>query len=137
MCLGPAIEPPTDRARTYVLIIRILMVVQAIVVILNFVAANQFLREAIFGIFFFLVLYIIQHQISYQILMIYIFISIFFAIDFMVFFLTPIQNGTNISQLAPMDQFIYGDSIFSFIYYLFCLIFCFYPYREFKAIAYN
>ena len=82
MCLGPAVEPATEKAKTYVTIIRVLLVVQAVVVILNFVAANAFLREAIFGIFFFFILYIIQHQVSYQVIMVYIFISIFFAITF-------------------------------------------------------
>lgn len=36
-----------------------------------------------------------------------------------------------------MDKFAYAVSILSFIYYSFCMVFCFYPYKEFKAIAYN
>ena len=69
--------------------------------------------------------------------MIYIFISIFFAINFMVYFLTPLQNGDNIGAYSGMDKFAYIDSIFSFIYYSFCMVFCFYPYREFKGIEYG
>lgn len=137
MCLGPAVAPATEKAAFYRTAIRVLLVVQALVVVLNFVAAAAFLREAIFGIFFFFLLYIMQHQLSYQVIMIYIFISIFFAIDFMVVFLTPIQNGDNIGTYSGMDKFIYADSIFSFIYYAFCAVFCFYPYREFKAIDYS
>jgi hypothetical protein len=93
MCLGPAVAPATEKAAFYRTAIRVLLALQALVVILNFIAASSFLREAIFGIFFFFLLYIMQHQLSYQVIMIFIFISIFFAINFMVFFLTPIQNG--------------------------------------------
>ena len=55
----------------------------------------------------------------------------------MIYFLTPIQNGRNPKTLSSMDQFIYIDSIISFLYYIFAMVFCFYPYREFKAIAFN
>lgn len=137
MCLGPAVEPATEKAKTYVTIIRVLLVVQAVVVILNFVAANAFLREAIFGIFFFFILYIIQHQVSYQVIMVYIFISIFFAITFMVYFLTPLQKGDQFDNYTAMQKFYYADSVISFLYYAFSMVFCFFPYREFKAIAYN
>jgi hypothetical protein len=113
------------------------MVLQVLVAILNFVAASYFLTQAIFGIFFFFLLYITQHQISYQAIMIYIFFSIFFAVLFLAFFLLPIQQGTNLSTFSGMDKFAYAVSIISFIYYIFCTIFCFYPYKEFKAIAYN
>jgi hypothetical protein len=137
MCLGPAAVPATEKAANYRTAIRVLLVIQTIVVILNFVAAASFLREAIFGIFFFFLLYIMQHQLSYQVIMIFIFISIFFAIDFMVYFLTPIQNQQDFRGYSGMDKFAYADSIFSFLYYSFCAVFCFYPYREFKAIEYN
>jgi hypothetical protein len=70
-------------------------------------------------------------------IMIFIFVSIFFAIDFMVYFLTPIQNQANFTQYSGMNKFAYADSIFSFLYYSFCMVFCFYPYREFKSIDYN
>jgi len=69
--------------------------------------------------------------------MIFIFISIFFTINFLVFFLTPLQNEKDLSALSNMDKYIYADAVFSFAYYLFCSITCFYPYREFKAIEYN
>jgi hypothetical protein len=36
-----------------------------------------------------------------------------------------------------MDKYVYADAVFSFVYYLFCAVACFYPYREFKAIEYN
>ena len=137
MCLGPAAVPATEKAACYRTAMRVLLVLQTLVVILNFVAASSFLREAIFGIFFFFLLYIMQHQLSYQVAMIYIFISIFFAINFMVYFLTPIQNQANLASYSGMNKFAFADSIFSFIYYVFCAVFCFYPYREFKAIEYN
>jgi hypothetical protein len=131
------VEPPTEKARLHVSVIRVLMVLQAVVVILNFVAAAFFLRAAIFGIFLFFVLYIAQHLINYQSIMVQIFFSIYFAIDFLVFFLLPLQKGTDLSTLPNMDKFAYAVSVVSFVYYCFCLVFCFYPYREFKAIAYN
>jgi ABC-type Mn2+/Zn2+ transport system permease subunit len=106
-------------------------------VLLNFVAASQFLQEAIFGIFFIFILYIIQHQCSYQAMMLFIFISLFFAVSFMIYFLTPVQNQINPNTYSSYNQFVYADSIISFIYYVFAMIFCFYPYREFKAIAFN
>jgi hypothetical protein len=40
MCLGPAVIPPTEKAKKYVTFIRVLMALQALVVILNFVAAK-------------------------------------------------------------------------------------------------
>lgn len=58
------------------------MVLQLLVIILNFVLYNYFVREAIFGLFFFLILYIIQRQISYLMIEIYIFISIFSQLIF-------------------------------------------------------
>lgn len=137
MCLGPAVAPSTEKAKFYAQVIRVLLVVQAIVVVLNFISASAFLREAIFGIFFFFLLYLIQHQLSYQIIMFFIFISIFFAVNFMVYFLTPIQNQANFAALSGMAKFCYADSVFSFAYYAFCTVFFFYPYREFKTIEYN
>lgn len=44
MCLGPPVAPATEKAATYRTAIRVLLVVQALVVILNFVAASSFLR---------------------------------------------------------------------------------------------
>lgn len=55
----------------------------------------------------------------------------------MIYFLTPIQNGTDPATYSGFDKYIYADSIISFAYYVFLMIFCFYPYREFKAIALN
>lgn len=67
--------------------------------------------------------------------MFFIFISLFFAVSFMIYFLTPIQN--NLLPSTSFDKFIYADSIISFLYYAFTMIYCFFPYREFKAIAFN
>ena len=130
-------EPPTENGRTFKFVLWIMMIPQLIVSILDLVAHEEFLLLGIFGLFLILVLYGVQHQCSYQCLMIYIFISIFFAISFMVYFLTPIQNGTSIGSLSNKKKYIYAVSIISFAYYLFALIFCFYPYREFKGIAYD
>lgn len=137
MCLGPAMVPPTEKARVYAKTFRVMLALQALVVVLNFIAAAAFLREAIFGIFFFFLLYIIQHQLSYQVIMVFIFISLFFAVNFMVYFLTPLQNQVSFPNYSPMQKYYYADAVFSFAYYTFCAVFCFYPYREFKTIEYN
>ena len=136
-CMGPEVEPPTENGKTFKFVLSMMMIPQLIVSILNFIAYEEFVLEAIFGLLFLLILYGIQHQCSYQCLMLYIFISIFFAVVFMVYFLTPIQNGTNLSTETSKRKYIYAVSIISFAYYLFSLIFCFYPYREFKAIAFD
>ena len=136
-CMGPDVEPPTEKGKTFKCVLSMMMIPQLIVAILNFIAYEEFVMEAIFGLFFLLILYGSQHQCSYQCLMIYIFISIFFAVVFMVFFLTPIQNERNISTYTSKEKYIYAVSIISFAYYLFSMIFCFYPYREFKAIAFD
>lgn len=135
MCLGPEIIPPTDKGRSYKTGLKILIIAQCVVVLLNFIAASQFLQQAVFGLFFIFILYMIQHQCSYQSMMLFIFISIFFAVSFMIYFLTPIQNSKIPS--TSFDKFIYADSILSFVYYVAAMIYCFFPYREFKAIAFN
>jgi len=81
------------------------MILQVVVVVLNFVASTDFLREAIFGIFFLFVLYVMQHELSYQVIMIDIFISIYFSMYFLIFFLTPIQNNTDFTTFSNMQIF--------------------------------
>jgi ABC-type Mn2+/Zn2+ transport system permease subunit len=139
MCCGPEVIPPTEKGMTYKSALKVIMIAQFAIVILNFIAAAEFLSQAIFGLFFILIIWMIQHQCSYQGIMIFIFFSIFFAVSFLIYFLTPIQNGTNPfdSTNTGIKKYIYIDSIISFVYYLFVMIFCFYPYREFKAIAFN
>jgi hypothetical protein len=115
---------------------RLLIIVQFIITVLNFVAADHFLREGIFGMMFILLLYAAQHHLSYQVIMIYIFISIFFAFRYLLFFLEPIQNRSDIAALTGMQQFSFYVAIVSFAYYLFCVFFFYFPYREFKVQAY-
>ena len=103
-CFGPPIEPPTDTARTYVTAIRVLMVVQAAVIILNFIAYNAFIREALFGLLMLFLLFMIQRTLSHTALMIFIFLSIFFTVVFMVFFLTPLQNGKELDSLSRQEK---------------------------------
>ncbi len=87
MCFGEAEQPATEAGRNYVKLTRLLIIVQFIITVLNFVTAIYFLREAIFGLMFLLLLYAAQHHLSYQVIMIYIFISIFFAFRYLLFFL--------------------------------------------------
>ncbi len=69
--------------------------------------------------------------------MIFMFFSMYFAIMFMVEFLTPIQNGVNFKFYSGYDMLQYIIYVISFVYYLFCSIILFFPYREFKAITFN
>lgn len=55
----------------------------------------------------------------------------------MIYFLTPIQNEKYPTTYSSYDKFVYADSIISFVYYVFAMIYCFFPYREFKAIAFD
>jgi hypothetical protein len=79
----------------------------------------------------------IQRQVSYQMIMVFIFISVYFAVDFMTYFLVPIQQGSDLATYNGTQMYVFADAIFSFLYYCFCMVFFFYPYREFKAISYN
>lgn len=68
--------------------------------------------------------------------MIYIFISIFFAFRYLLFFLEPIQNRRDIDTLEDIQKLSFYVAIVSFAYYLFCVFFFYFPYREFKIQAY-
>lgn len=74
---------------------------------------------------------------SHQTLMIFMFFSMYFAIMFMVEFLTPVQNGVDFKSYSSYDMFQYIIYVLSFVYYLFCSIILFFPYREFKAISFS
>ena len=137
MCFGAAEIPLTDSAKTYVRATRVIIILQLLITILNFIAAAYFLKEAIFGLMFLLLLYAAQHHLSYQVIMLYIFISIFFAFRFLLFFLQPFQNGTALAALADNYQFAIYQAIVSFAYYLACAVFFYFPYKEFKVQAYN
>ena len=43
-CCGEQTVPPTEKAANYVMVIKIIMFIQFLVVIMNFVAADPFLR---------------------------------------------------------------------------------------------
>jgi hypothetical protein len=135
--MGPEVTPPTEKGRCFKFVITMMIIPQLVVVILNFVAYEDFLLQAFIGLLFALILYMIQHQCSYQAIMLYIFVSIFFAVSFLVYFLVPVQNEINPASYDSKGKYNYAVSIVSFAYYLFALIFCFYPYREFKAIAFD
>ncbi len=65
------------------------------------------------------------------------FFSMYFAIMFMVEFLTPVQNGVDFKYYTDYGMFQYVVYVVSFVYYLFCSILLFFPYREFKAISFS
>jgi hypothetical protein len=97
MCFGPAPIPPTQKAANYQKAILVVMLLEFIIVILNFVAV-KYIVTGLFGLMLLLILFMSQRQMSHQMLMIFIFFSIYFCILFMVEFLTPIQNGDTISE---------------------------------------
>jgi hypothetical protein len=78
-----------------------------------------------------------RRQMGHQLIMIFIFFSIYFSILFMVQFLTPIQNEKNFSVWNDKEKFNYSIYVISFVFYLVCSIILFFPYREFKAIAFG
>lgn len=86
---------------------------------------------------FLLLLYAAQHHLSYQVIMLYIFISIFFAFRFLLFFLQPFQNRTALASLSDIYRFAVYQAIVSFVYYLACAVFFYFPYKEFKIQAYH
>ena len=88
-CCGEQTVPPTEKAANYVMAIKVIMFVQFLIVIMNFVAADVFLRLAIIGLIFLIVLFVAYYKLSYQAMMIYIFMSLFFAIMFLIHILTP------------------------------------------------
>ncbi len=55
----------------------------------------------------------------------------------MVEFLTPVQNGVDFKSYNGYDMFQYVIYVISFVYYLFCSIILFFPYREFKSISFS
>lgn len=97
MCFGPAPIPPTQKAANYQKAILVVMLLEFIIVIINFVAV-KYIVTGLFGLMLLLILFMSQRQMSHQMLMIFIFFSIYFCILFMVEFLTPIQNGDTISE---------------------------------------
>jgi hypothetical protein len=104
------------------------MLLEFIIVVLNFVAV-KYIVTGLFGLMLLLILYMSQRQMSHQMLMIFIFFSIYFCILFMVEFLTPIQNGDNISEYDTQKTIQFAVAIISFVFYLFGSIFLFFPYR--------
>jgi hypothetical protein len=113
------------------------MVFQLIVAIANFVAIDRFAREAIFAIIFLIILYGIQNYLSYQAIMFYIFISIFFAIRYLLFFIEPFQKNRKYQDFDNGLKIAFWVAVISFAYYTFCLIFFYYPYKEFKKLAFT
>jgi hypothetical protein len=85
---GAQTVPPTESAAKYVLIIKVLMVFQFIIAVLDMVAVDLFLREGIFGLVFLILLFAAFYKLSYRSIMIYAFISLFFSVIFLVYILT-------------------------------------------------
>jgi len=75
------------------------MLLLFIVVVLNFIAV-KYIVTGLFGLMLLFILYMGQRQMSHQILMIFIFFSIYFCVLFMVEFLTPLQNGDDLSKYS-------------------------------------
>lgn len=105
------------------------MVFQLIIGIANFVAGDRFAREGVFAIIFLIILYGIQSYFSYQAIMFYIFISIFFAIRFLLFFIEPFQKDRKYEDFDSGLKKAFWVAVISFIYYTFCLIFFYHPYK--------
>lgn len=79
MCV-PNIEPPTEKAASYVTIIRILAVLQFIVGALGVSSDNYYIPHGIFGIFLAFVLFMAQKVLSHQLIIIQLLLSIYFML---------------------------------------------------------
>jgi len=98
-----------------------------VIAILDFVAKSWV--AGFFGILMLFVLFLARRQMSHQTLMIFMFFSMYFAIMFLVEFLTPVQNEVNFNSYSGYDMLQYIIYVISFVYYLFCSIVLFFPYR--------
>lgn len=119
------------------IIFKFLIFIQLVIAIVNLTAANFFLKEGIIGLFLAILHGIIQHNLSYQFIIINMLIGLYYFMKFLLFFLQPFQNQVNIETLSSLQRYAIGQSIVCSIYYLFLAIFSFYPYIEFKSIAYH
>lgn len=84
---GAQAVPSTDRACKFVLIIKVLILLQFAVAVLDIVASKHFLREGIFGLFLPILLFLAFYKLYYQTMMIYTFMCLFFSVVFLVFIL--------------------------------------------------
>lgn len=87
MCLGPSVQPPTQKAATYATLIKIITLFQIAISILNFVS-KLFVREGVLGLFMALILFMAGRNISHQYIISYASISIFFFVSFLVYVMT-------------------------------------------------
>lgn len=86
MC-GEQAVPSTEKAAKFVLIIKVLLLLQFGIAILNIVAHEKFLREGIIGLFLPILLFVGFYKLSHQSMMIYTFMSLFFSVMFLVYIL--------------------------------------------------
>lgn len=88
MCCGEQVQPPTQRAANFVIILKILFVLQFIISISN-LATVIFIREGVLGLIFLtILLYIAFYKLSYQSIVVTTFLAMFFFITFLVFVMT-------------------------------------------------
>lgn len=117
--------------------LRLTILLQVSVAVLDFVCFSKYSLEGFFGILFAILLFMAQRQLSFQVLTMYNFFCIYFAVRFCVVFLVPVQNGDDLSTYSSFGKFEYAVAVISCAYYIYAFIFCFFPYREFKAITYR
>ena len=128
MCML-TVDPPTEKAASYVTVIRVMIVLQVIVAILGIVADMFFLANGIFGILLAFCLFMLQKVLNHNIALPVILVSIYFSFDFLFAILTFPQNGVNLITTTNALKFDFAVFILSFIYYIFASIFLYYPYK--------
>ena len=85
MCCGEQAVPSTQKGKRFVIVIKIMIVLQLAVSILNIIAYDKFLRLGIVGLLLPILLFVGFYKLSHQSMMLYTFMALFFAILFLVY----------------------------------------------------
>jgi hypothetical protein len=136
MCI-PATEPPSEQTASYLLVLRVIMILQLIIAVLDISADNYYVPHGIFGIFLAFILFITQRLLSHQLLLIQLLISLYFTTEFLFGVLVFFQNGVDLVSTTDALKYSFAVFVISFLYYLFVSIYCYYPYKNFKAVRYR
>ena len=136
MCV-PNVEPPTPKAKSYVQILRVIMVLQFIIGVLDVSSDRYYIPHGIFGIFLAFILFMTQKLLSHQLLMGQILLGIYFNLDFLFGVLVFFQDQINLLTTTTSNKYSFSIFVVTFVYYLVVTIFVYYPYVEFKKISYK
>ena len=98
MCF-PSFDPETEKAKTYVFIIQILVVAQIILSILIVISHDSFIPHGILGFFLAFALFVAQKLVSHNLLLFQIFLGLYFALIFLFACINFAQNDVDPADL--------------------------------------